>query len=177
MSEHSLDAGEEPETVSSHLNGASSGISRQASTRLLVQAALHPRTSYFHPLAHTSRDSDVDLQIEHLFSIESLDIKEVEESVSTRERKLVEDFTKEVEFKDGKYFIKVPFHDNVTEVPENYDVALATMKKVREKLSKRQLQDTYTAVFEQQLRDGIIEEVDPNKTSNQRVFIPHQSCG
>ena len=48
------------------------------------------------------------------------------------------------------------------------------MKKVRGKPSKRQPTDTYTAVFEQQLRDGIIEEVDPNKaTSNQRVFIPH----
>ena len=48
------------------------------------------------------------------------------------------------------------------------------MKKVRQKLIKRQLADSHTAVFEQQLRDGIIEEVDPSEpTSNQRVFIPH----
>ena len=149
--------------------------SSQETTRLLVQATLHPKTSYFHPLAHTSSsDSDVDLQIEHLFSIESLGIKEVDESVSTRERELIEDFTREVEFKDGKYFVKVPFYDNVTKVPENYDIAFATMKKVREKLNKRQLTDSYTEVFQQQLRDGIIEEVDTSKaTSNQRVFIPH----
>ena len=146
----------------------------ETSTHLLVQATLHPKTSYFHPLAHVSSDSDVDLQLEHLFSIESLGIRETDESVSARERRLVEEFSNEVELKDGKYFIKVPFYDSVTKVPENHDVALATMKKVRSKLVKRGLADSYTAVFEQQLRDGIIEEVDHNKPStNQRVFIPH----
>ena len=86
----------------------------------------------------------------------------------------MDSFTENVEFKDGKYFVKVPFYDIVSQVPNNYDVAFATMKKVCQKLIKRQLADSYTAVFEQQLRDGIIEEVDPSEpTSNQRVFIPH----
>ncbi|XP_043219934.1 uncharacterized protein LOC122380652 [Amphibalanus amphitrite] len=146
----------------------------ETSTHLLVQATLHPKTSYFHPLAHVSSDSDVDLQLEHLFSIESLGIRETDESVSARERRLVEEFSNEVELRDGKYFVRVPFYDSVTKVPGNHDIALATMKKVRNKLAKRDLADSYTAVFEQQLRDGIIEEVDYNKPStNQRVFIPH----
>ncbi|XP_043212925.1 uncharacterized protein LOC122377020 [Amphibalanus amphitrite] len=72
------------------------------------------------------------LDIEHLFSIESLGIREVNESVSSQERQLVEKFTEEVEFKDGKYYIKVPFYDNVKDVPGNYEVALATMKKTDE---------------------------------------------
>ncbi|KAF0297948.1 Transposable element P transposase [Amphibalanus amphitrite] len=112
--------------------------------------------------------------LEHLFSIESLGIRETDESVSARERRLVEEFSNEVELRDGKYFVRVPFYDSVTKVPGNHDIALATMKKVRNKLAKRDLADSYTAVFEQQLRDGIIEEVDYNKPStNQRVFIPH----
>ncbi|KAF0293297.1 hypothetical protein FJT64_000877 [Amphibalanus amphitrite] len=116
----------------------------------------------------------VNFKLEHLFSIESLGIRETDESVSARERRLVEEFSNEVELRDGKYFVKVPFYDSVTKVPGNHDVALATMKKVRNKLVKRGLADSYTAVFEQQLRDGIIEEVDYNKPStNQRVFIPH----
>lgn len=174
MSEHSTST-EGSDAKSSRLNiSTSADKSNQPSIHLLVQATLHPKTSYFHPLAHTCSDSDVDLQLEHMFSIESLGIREVDDNISNQERRLVQDFTEEVEFKDGKYFVKVPFYDNVTTVPENYGVALATMKKVREKLSKRQLTDSYTAVFEQQLQDGIIEEVDPNKTtSNQRVFIPH----
>ncbi|KAF0301514.1 hypothetical protein FJT64_003138 [Amphibalanus amphitrite] len=114
------------------------------------------------------------LEIEHLFSVESLGIKESDESISAQEKRLVDSFTEEVEFKDGKYFVKVPFYDIVSQVPTNYDVAFATMKKVRQKLIKRQLADSYTAVFEQQLRDGIIEEINPKEpTSNQRVFIPH----
>ena len=148
--------------------------SSQPSTHLQVQATLHPKASYFHPLAHTSADSDVDLQLEYLFSVESLGIREPDESISTQERKMVQDFTDEVEFKDGKYFVKVPFYDNVKKVPESYNVALATMKKVREKLTRRGLAKSYTDVFRQQLQDGIIEEVDTSTpTTNQRVFIPH----
>ncbi|KAF0288908.1 hypothetical protein FJT64_012796 [Amphibalanus amphitrite] len=126
---------------------------------------------------NTEHDEDLHVgnrKLEHLFSIESLGIRETDESVSARERRLVEEFSNEVELRDGKYFVRVPFYDSVTKVPGNHDVALATMKKVRNKLAKRGLADSYTAVFEQQLRDGIIEEVDYNKPStNQRVFIPH----
>ena len=159
MPDRLLAVSEDVQTSSHLCNTSSVAEPTEPPTSLLVQAVLYPKTSHFHPLAHTSSDSDVDLQIEHLFSIESLGIREVNESVSSQERQLVEKFTEEVEFKDGKYYVKVPFYDNVKDVPENYEVALATMKKVREKLNKRDLTDAYTAVFEQQLRDGIIEEV------------------
>ena len=112
MSGRSLVATAVTDSASSHANISSSAEKSKSSTHLLVQATLHPKTSYFHPLAHTSSDSDVDLQIEHLFSIESLGIREANESVSTQERKLVDRFTEEVEFKDGKYFVR--YHSTTT---------------------------------------------------------------
>ncbi|KAF0313908.1 hypothetical protein FJT64_015584 [Amphibalanus amphitrite] len=60
--------------------------------------------------------------LEHLFSIESLGIRETDESVSARERRLVEEFSNEVELRDGKYFVRVPFYDSVTKVPGNHDM-------------------------------------------------------
>ncbi|KAF0310722.1 hypothetical protein FJT64_001918 [Amphibalanus amphitrite] len=67
----------------------------------------------------------VNFKLEHLFSIESLGIRETDESVSARERRLVEEFSNEVELRDGKYFVRVPFYDSVTKVPGNHDIHLS----------------------------------------------------
>ncbi|KAF0305677.1 hypothetical protein FJT64_022742 [Amphibalanus amphitrite] len=85
---------------------------------------------------------------------------------------VLEDFKSEVEFRDGKYFVKIPFYSNVEEVPENFDNAMALTDRVHQSLQRKNLVEKYSAVFQQQVNDGIIEEIDLS-VSKRRVFIPH----
>lgn len=81
-------------------------------------------------------------------------------------------FTNEVELRDNRYFVRIPFYATIDEVPENFDNAKALMHKVHDSLQRKGLVDDYHGVFKQQLQDGIIEEIDLSEPQK-RVFIPH----
>ena len=136
---------------------------------------MNPSSSYFDPLKYTHSDSDLDLGLERLYSLESLGLKDTE--LGSVDQEKIAQFSNSIIFKDGKYMVDLPWYEDVLEqVPSNHHVALATLRRVVKGLQAKGLVETYGDVFRQQLRDGIIEriEVHPSQYSNY-IFIPHRA--
>ena len=87
------------------------------------------------------------------------DIDKDEAELSAAEECVFEDFNPEVGLRNGKYFVKKPFYSNVEDVPENFDNAMVMMDRVHQSLQRKNMVDKYTTVFQQQISDGIIEEI------------------
>ena len=138
----------------------------------LVNFILNPIKTDFDPIGSIAKDSMLDSQLDKMFSIESLGIKE--ESCSHDEF-YIEKFKESIELINGQYQVDIPWTDKVSQVKSNYQVSCKVLDRVYNKLINDNLYDEYNAVFEQQLEDGIIEDVTLNQTSiNQNIFIPHR---
>ena len=72
--------------------------------------------------------------------------------------------------------MELPWYPDKTElVPSNHKVALKVLDRTAEHLKKTGLVDKYQAVFDQQLADGIIEEIEVKPTQyNEKGWIPHR---
>ena len=68
-----------------------------------------------------------------------------------------------MEFKDGKYYVDLPWYDQIKSVPSNHQISLTVLDRVCKSLDDKGLTDSYQQAFHQQLADGVIEEikVDP----------------
>ena len=100
------------------------------------------------------------------------DEAESDDELSPADTNVMDEFKREVEFQDGKYFVKIPFYSTVEDVPDNFEQAKVMVDRVHRSLTHKNLAQKYTDVFNQQLEDGIIEEVDLTD-DRKRVFIPH----
>ena len=104
-------------------------------TSRLVNLVMHPRKTYFNPIQFAKEDSEVELNVEKLFQVESLGIKESD--LPVEQKNLVDQFEKSITKEDNNYFVNLLFKDNVTLVPNNWKVSMATLEKVQENLKKR----------------------------------------
>ena len=113
--------------------------------------------------------------LENIYSLESLGINEDADKGSIDEV-FLQKFYETIEFKEGKYHVELPWHENILEeVPSNYHIALATMRSVHKRLERQGLSSVYGDVFKQYQREGIIEaiQVTPENFKNFK-FIPHR---
>ena len=74
---------------------------------------------------------------------------------------------------DGRYEVELPWKENHTPVPNNYNSAYIRVKKVFEKLKKMGLLDKYKAIFDFWLNEGIIEKVE-NDLLKDGHHLPHR---
>ena len=144
--------------------------------KTMVNAVLDPIKSYFNPIDHILNDTEVDNGLEHLFSLESMGIKTDDRELVSIDKEQVEKFRKGIIFKEGKYHVELPWHfDKVEAVPSNHNVALKVLDRTMKYLDKKGLTERYQSVFEQQLSDGIIEEITVKPSEYQdKVWIPHR---
>ena len=141
-------------------------------TSRLVNLVTHPRKTYFNPIQFAKEDSDVELDVEKLFQVESLGITETE--LPVEQKNLVEQFENSITKEDNKYFVNLPFRDTVTLVPSNWKVLIATLERVQENLKKRGLLTEYGKIFKEQEQRGIIEKIQIcPEDFEQYNFIPH----
>ena len=141
-------------------------------TSRLVNLVTHPRKIYFNPIQFAKEDSDVELDVEKLFQVESLGIKESE--LPIEQKNLVEQFENSITKENNKYFVNLPFRDTVTLVPSNWKVSIASLERVQENLKKRGLLTEYGEIFKDQEQRGIIEKIQIcPEDFEQYNFIPH----
>ena len=138
-----------------------------------VNFVMNPVSSYFSPISAVFDNCDVEQGLENLYSLENIGIKD--SKISSYDDVQIEKFNRGIEFKDGKYHVDLPWHEDVIEsVPSNYEIAIAVAHKVDEKLTRLGKNKEYLQVFEKQLEEGIIEpilDLDPN---HKHVWIPHR---
>ena len=147
--------------------------SEDAST--YVNFVLEPKKTYFTPLEESFPDSLIEQGLENMFSLESVGCSEISNDQSLYDTDKIEAFKSKIQFADNRYSVALPWHDMVTEVPSNENVAIAILEKVVNKLKRNGLLDVYRDVFAKQLEDNIIERIDITpETFHEHVWIPHR---
>ena len=141
-----------------------------------VNLVMDPVKSYFNPLNHLLEDSTVDNGLEYLFSLESIGIKADEKELIDYDQEKVNKFRDGIIFKDGHYHVELPWHeDKLHLVPSNFNVALKVLDRTMSTLKRKGLIAEYEKVFDKQLEEGIIEEIDvPENNFGNYVWIPHR---
>ena len=145
-------------------------------TKTLINAVMDPIKSYFNPLENIFSDSDVDNGLENLFSFESMGIKTNNSELVSVDKEHVDKFKEEITFQDGHYHVSLPWYsEKINSVPSNHSVALKVLDKTIQSLNNKGLKDRYEAVLDQQLADGIIEEIKVKPSEyNNKIWIPHR---
>ena len=93
-------------------------------------------------------------KIDNFWKLDLLGIQEKELSVC---KKVMED----IKFGNNRYFIKLPFKENIPFVSDNYDFSLNRLKKSKKRLStSTDILGIYNKVIIDQLKHGVIEKVE-----------------
>ena len=135
-----------------------------------VNFVLEPKSTYYSPLQQVFPDSLVEQGLEDLYSMESIGIKD---NSSLYDDKEMDTFRNSITFKDNKYHIDIPWRrDVLKDVPSNYGLAKVIARKVSCKNGT--MDDDYFAVFEEQIKLDIIEEIPEPSDPNKSIWIPHR---
>ena len=73
-----------------------------------VNFVLNPKQSYFDPLSEVFSESQVERNIDKMFSCESLGISDDQEYTSDYDKTKIREFEESIEYKDNSYHIKLP---------------------------------------------------------------------
>ena len=114
------------------------------------------------------RPSSINFQSTHVLRVASESPKEDLDklwdfdSVGIRERGSVqEEFEQNINFKDGRYFVNLPWREHHELLPDNYENCVLRLSSTVKRLKKQpEVFKEYNAVIEDQERQGIIEKVD-----------------
>ena len=144
--------------------------------KTMINLVMDPIKSYFNPLENILTDSDVDNGLENLFSLESMGIRTDDKELVSIDKEHVDHFKEEIIFQDGHYHVSLPWYEEkIKHVPSNHSVALKVLDRTINYLNNKGLKDRYEAVLDQQLADGIIEEISVKPSEyHQKIWIPHR---
>ena len=145
-------------------------------TKTLVNLVMDPIKSYFNPLEHILTDSEVDNGLENLFSFESMGIKTSDKDLVSFDQEQIHQFKQGIKLREGHYHVNLPWYpEKISQVPSNHYVALKVLDRTLDHLNKRGLKDKYEEVFNKQLEDGIIEEIQVDPSNYDKfTWIPHR---
>ena len=73
---------------------------------------MNPELSYFDPLSEFFSESQVEHNIDKIFSCESLGISGDQECTSDYDKAKIREFEESIEYKDNSYHIKLPWHED-----------------------------------------------------------------
>ena len=97
-------------------------------------------------------------QLERFWELDAVGIKEKD---STHEA-----FLKNLEFKDGRYSVNLPFKEHDDMLPDNYETAPVRLNSNLKRLrSQPEVLKQYDEVINDQLKAGIVERVEPTEIS------------
>ena len=81
-----------------------------------------------------------------------------------------------IEFVKNRYKAKLPFKENVSLVSDNFEMSQNCLNKLKKKLSQNGDNLTeYDNVMKDQLKNGIIEEVEGTGNPRKVMYLPHQA--
>ena len=145
-------------------------------TKTMVNLIMDPLKSYFNPLEHILSDSEVDNGLENLFSFKSMGIKTCDKELVSFDKQQIDKFQEGISLKDGSYHVKLPWYpEKNSKVPSNHFIALRVLDRTMKHLNRKGLLSKYEKVFDKQLEDDIIEEINASPFSyNDYTWIPHR---
>ena len=88
---------------------------------------------------------------------------------------MYENFESDIKFENQRYVVKFPEKENHPLLPDNYDVSLKRLDKLKIRLDKSgNLLKSYDDIFQEQIKLGIIEEVNSLGIFNNVTYLPHR---
>ena len=105
-------------------------------------------------------------QLESIGVLDSPDIKDDDVAV--------EQFNNTVSLKNGRYWVQFPKNPTLSDLPDNKSLSLARFKSLDQKLQQdKSLLDRYTAIIQDQLKQGIIEPVFQDNVDTRKHYLAH----
>ena len=150
-------------------------VAHSAEVISAVNFILNPKNTYFSPLNIVSDESVIDQGVENMFAVESIGIKDSSD-ISSYDEVQIEKFKNGISIKNNVYHVELPWHpDIIDKVPANYEVAVAIAFNITDRLTKQGMLNDYNEVFQQQLKEGIIERIpEITHKGDGHIWIPHR---
>ena len=103
-----------------------------------------------------------------LWNLDSIGIKDNEQSV-------YENFESDIKIENQRYVVKLPVKENHPLLPDNYNVSLKRLDKLKMRLEKNELLlKSYDDIFSEQIKLSITEEVNSPGIFNNVTYSPHR---
>ena len=113
-------------------------------------------------------EDNLSTQLEKFWSLDSIGIQEKDT--------VHEAFLKNIEFKDERYSVKLPFKEHHDILPDNYENAVLRLKSNLKRLNNQpEVLQEYDSIIQEQLKAGIIEKVNADEIPevSKTHYIPH----
>ena len=113
-------------------------------------------------------DNSLNEKIDKFWDLDTIGIKENKTSVYGR-------FVSDIRFENSRCSVSLPFKENRPTLPDNSQLSLNRLKKLKERLDKTpHLLNEYDKIFDKYLKPGIIEEVQTQGDKGRVVYLPHK---
>jgi hypothetical protein len=120
----------------------------------------------------TDRDIELTSALNRFWETESIGIKSIEENHPDRNS-----FLRDIRFTGKRYEVELPWKEERPEIETDYDLCYNRLKLLYRKLQKQpQLLAEYNKNIEDQLRNGIVEEVPASENEEEQRsvhYLPH----
>ena len=104
----------------------------------------------------------------------TLDVLGLIDNVDKPNKEFHADFKEQLQLKeDGFYETKLPWKPNPPDLPTNKEIAISRLKATTRKLEKINKLQEYDIIIQEQLQEGIIEEVPPKTIGEVLHYVPH----
>ena len=162
-----------PTAISSKLGWLLSGPSTQDSTDNSTRSNLIlAGESIDDSNLQTDRDIELTSALNRFWETESIGIKSTEENHPDRNS-----FLRDIRFTGKRYEVELPWKEERPEIETDYDLCYNRLKLLYRKLQKQpQLLAEYNKNIEDQLRNGIVEEVPASENEEEQRsvhYLPH----
>jgi hypothetical protein len=105
------------------------------------------------------------------------EIQDSKESESLLESPVFTKFAEQLNMKDGRYEVALPWKSDASQLVDNFEGAFGRLKSLTRKLNKdSQLRERYDAVFQEMEAEHIVEEVPSDQVDSQypTFYLPHR---
>ncbi|GFU04098.1 integrase catalytic domain-containing protein [Nephila pilipes] len=123
-------------------------------------------------------EENISKQLEAFWQLENLGIEPVNENLNCKDNKILQQFEENIQLRDGRYVVKLPWKDNLKEsLDNNYEIAHERFSKLCHKFkSDQSLYTEYKNVIDSYVEQNIVERVpNSNVVGGAEFYLPHRA--
>ncbi|GFT90436.1 integrase catalytic domain-containing protein [Nephila pilipes] len=123
-------------------------------------------------------EEDISKQLEAFWQLENLGIEPINENLNCKDNKILQEFEENIQFRDSRYVVKLPWKDNLKEsLDNNYEIAHERFSKLCHKFKNDQsLYTEYKNVIDSYVEQNIVERVpNSNVVGGAEFYLPHRA--
>ncbi|GFT14098.1 integrase catalytic domain-containing protein [Nephila pilipes] len=123
-------------------------------------------------------EEDISKQLEAFWQLENLGIEPVNENLNCKDNKILQEFEENIQFRDGRYVVKLPWKDNLKEsLDNNYEIVHERFSKLCHKFKNDQsLYTEYKNVVDSYVEQNIVERVpNSNVVGDAEFYLAHRA--